>query len=67
MEEQLKESLQLFNSLIGVKLKKQQQYDFLLCKVVWVHKLVIGETIIFLTEEDFNKLKILGFECITID
>lgn len=67
MEEQLKESLKLFNYIVGVKLKRQKQYDFLICKEVWVNKIVIGDTIIFISEEDFNKLQILGFECITIE
>lgn len=64
---ELDESLKLFNYIVGVKLKKQRQYDFLICKEIWVHKIIIGDTIIFISEEDFEKLKVLGFECITID
>ena len=65
--EDILESLKLFNYIVGVKLKKQRQYDFLICKEIWVHKIVIGDTIIFITEEDYEKLKLLDFECITID
>lgn len=64
---ELDESLKLFNYIVGVKLKKQRQYDFLICKEIWVHKIIIGDTIIFISEEDFEKLKVLGFECITIN
>ena len=64
---ELIESLKLLKSLTGMKLKKQKQWDFFLCKEVYVHKLIYGDTIIFVTEEDFEKLKLLGFECITID
>ena len=67
LDSELTKSLKLFSSLISIKLKKQKQYDFFLCKEVWVHKLIIGDTIIFVKEEDFEQLKILGFECITID
>lgn len=67
MEEQIKESLKLLIYKTGMKLKKQKQYDFLICQEVWVHKLIYGDTIIFLNEEEFNKLKELGFECITIE
>lgn len=67
LDSELTKSLKLFSSLISIKLKKQKQYDFFLCKEVWVHKLIIGDTIIFVTEENFEQLKILGFECITID
>ena len=64
---ELEESLKLFNYIVGIKLKKQRQYDFLICKEVWVYKIIIGDTIIFIAEEDYNKLSKLGFECITID
>lgn len=67
MSEELIESLKLLKSLFDIKLKKQKQWDFLLCKEVWVHKIIINGTIVFVTEEDFNKLKLLGFECYTID
>lgn len=67
MEEQINESLKLLIYKTGMKLKKQKQYDFLICQEVWVHKLIYGDTIIFLNEEEFNKLKLLRFECITIE
>lgn len=61
------EGLKLLSYKTGMKLKKQKQYDFLICREVWVHKLVYGDTILFLNEEEFKLLKALGFECITID
>lgn len=61
------DAIKLLTYKTDMKLKKQKQYDFLICQEVWVHKLIYGDTIIFLNEEEFNKLKILGFECITID
>ena len=63
----LEEGLDLLKSIIGIKLKKQKQYDFFLCKEVWVHKLIIGQTVVFVSEEDFIKLQNLKLECITID
>ena len=61
------EGLKLLSYKTGMKLKKQKQWDFFLCKEVYVHKLIYGDTIIFVSEEDFKKLQLLGFECITID
>lgn len=63
----LEESLKLFKSLVNIKLKKQKQWDFFLCKEVWVYKIVFENTIIHVSEENFEQLKELGFECITID
>lgn len=65
--ENILDAIKLLSYKTDMKLKKQKQYDFLICQEVWVHKLIYGDTIIFLNEEEFNKLKILGFECITID
>ena len=64
--ENILDAIKLLSYKTDMKLKKQKQYDFLICQEVWVHKLIYGDTIIFLNEEEFNKLKILGFECITI-
>ena len=66
LDTELTESLKLLKSLFDIKLKKQKQWDFLLCQEVWVHKIIINGIIVFVTEEDFNKLKLLGFECYTI-
>lgn len=67
LDTDLVDSLKLLNYLFRITLKKQKQWDFFLCKEVWVHKIIINDTIVFVTEEDFIKLSKLGFECITID
>lgn len=67
LDTEILDSVKLLTYLMGIKLKKQKQYDFFLCKEVWVHKLIYGDNIIFLAEEDFEKLKKLNIECITID